>query len=232
MSNFRELKKTLKRPEGPIQHFNAEVERAMEEMEAEDKEFAELEREFEEESRMPRARIGKIQHFNAAVERSMEEMEAEDREFAELEREFEEEFRMPWARIGTTTRSSGCLMPPPLILLSSSMVLIKFSFRLSGIQHFNAAEESRTPRARIGSIHHFNEAVERSMEEMEAEDKEFEELQREFEEEFRMERARMGTAPEVVDAAAWHGNGAPRAAGGGLRRPRDTHPEAYWHQRR
>ncbi|CAI0388830.1 unnamed protein product [Linum tenue] len=192
MSNFRELKKTLKRPEGPIQHFNAEVERAMEEMEAEDKEFAELEREFEEESRMPRARI--------AVERSMEEMEAEDREFAELEREFEEEFRMPWARIG--------------------------------IQHFNAAEESRTPRARIGSIHHFNEAVERSMEEMEAEDKEFEELQREFEEEFRMERARMGTAPEVVDAAAWHGNGAPRAAGGGLRRPRDTHPEAYWHQRR
>ncbi|CAI0389759.1 unnamed protein product [Linum tenue] len=192
MSNFRELKKTLKRPEGPIQHFNAEVERAMEEMEAEDKEFAELEREFEEESRMPRARI--------AVERSMEEMEAEDREFAELEREFEEEFRMPWARIG--------------------------------IQHFNAAEESRTPRARIGSIHHFNEAVERSMEEMEAEDKECEELQREFEEEFRMERARMGTAPEVVDAAAWHGNGAPRAAGGGLRRPRDTHPEAYWHQRR
>ncbi|CAI0389758.1 unnamed protein product [Linum tenue] len=158
MSNFRELKKTLKRPEGPIQHFNAEVERAMEEMEAEDKEFAELEREFEEESRMPRARIG--------------------------------------------------------------------------IQHFNAAEESRTPRARIGSIHHFNEAVERSMEEMEAEDKECEELQREFEEEFRMERARMGTAPEVVDAAAWHGNGAPRAAGGGLRRPRDTHPEAYWHQRR
>ncbi|CAI0389014.1 unnamed protein product [Linum tenue] len=200
MSNFRELKKTLKRPEGPIQHFNAEVERAMEEMEAEDKEFAELEREFDEEPRMPRARIGKIQHFNAAVERSMVEMEAEDREFAELEREFEEEFRMPWARIG--------------------------------IQHFNAAEESRTPRARIGSIHHFNEAVERSMEEMEAEDKEFEELQREFEEEFRMERARMGTAPEVVDAAAWHGNGAPRAAGGGLRRPRDTHPEAYWHQRR
>ncbi|CAI0389015.1 unnamed protein product [Linum tenue] len=192
MSNFRELKKTLKRPEGPIQHFNAEVERAMEEMEAEDKEFAELEREFDEEPRMPRARI--------AVERSMVEMEAEDREFAELEREFEEEFRMPWARIG--------------------------------IQHFNAAEESRTPRARIGSIHHFNEAVERSMEEMEAEDKEFEELQREFEEEFRMERARMGTAPEVVDAAAWHGNGAPRAAGGGLRRPRDTHPEAYWHQRR